>query len=217
MLAVLSSGAAVSLSPLPLADARQLLALQRVLATHPVAAPISGASQPAFRARGGGTAAGAADGELYRHPPPAGAPAELALPSPLTPAAVAGTPGAEQAQQAGEGGPGEAAAQPASPRAQQQQQQQQAEPSTPAASTAARREQQLQQLLQQQSQTEAPIDAILDADLLQSYLLLPLGQQAQLVASTGLLGATAGGGRAADMAAARLALQLNNLVAQLLL
>lgn len=206
MVAVTVGGAAVALQPLQQHQAAQLLRLQRALAQHPATSPLSGGSHAAFRVTGSSGVAGGR-GEIFRHPPPpggAGAAGAADSPpaSPLTPEQQAGGGGGLGAEPA-------AAQEPAGPGAMVVDQ-----PGGGAAAPApAATPQKQQQRGQQVAQAEPPVDAVLDGELLQHYLLLVPEQQRQLVAAAGIDRCGEGG----EAAARQLACQLSNLVAQLLL
>lgn len=212
MAAVTLGGSVLSLQPVDQADAAQLAALQRALASHPAAAPLSGGSHAAYR----GWAAGrTAVPLMFSHPLPAGAKegdaeADLLPPhSPNAAAAAAGTQAGllggalEPAAPDAEGGLG-SDAQPASGSSRSPLPASAAGPSSPPSAAAAG------------AAAGQPVDAILDAELLQQFLLLPPAVQRAVVAGMGGGGAAAG----SQLGAAELrraTQRLNNLVASLLL
>lgn len=214
MAAVTLGGSVLSLQPVDQADAAQLAALQRALASHPAAAPLSGGSHAAYR----GWAAGrTAVPLMFSHPLPAGAKegdAEADLLPPHSPNEAAGTQegllgGAlspvalEPAAPDAEGGLG-ADAQPAAGSSRSPLPASAAGPSSPPSAAAAG------------AAAGQPVDAILDAELLQQFLLLPPAVQHAVVAGMGGGGAAAG----SQLGAAelrRMTQRLNNLVASLLL
>ena len=215
--AVTLGGAVLSLLPLEQADAAQLVALQRALATHPAAAPLSGGSHAAYR----GWDAGGRQGVplAFEHPPPAGAkeggPAADAL-APASPgmaaAGAAAAAGAQEGSLARE--PAPLALEPAAPEALAEAPPAAGSGSEDAAESAGAAWSGSPHARAAAAEAAAPMDAILDAELLQEFLLLPPAEQRALVAGMGAAGA--GGGLAVpDLR--RAAQRLSNLVASLLL
>ena len=206
--AVTASGAVVALLPLPPQQAQQLLLLQRALARHPAAAPLSGGSHAAFR----GTDGSVRQQPLFRHPLPLGATAAaVAPPSPDAAAAqqelaLCFLVDGPAAPSPGAGGGGMAAARPGSAAGRA------AGQALPLLAVPPSAQQQ-----QQGQQEMAAVDAVLDADLVQHYLLLPPAEQQRLLA--GALGCGSGGlGKSGEAEGLpQLAAQLSSLVAQLLL
>jgi hypothetical protein len=206
--AVTASGAVVALLPLPPQQAQQLLLLQPALAQHPTAAPLSGGSHAAFR----GTDGSARQQPLFKHPLPLNATAAAAT------AAAPPSPDAAAAQQQlalcflvdgpaapspGAGGGGIAVQWPSSAAGRAASQ----APPFLAASPSA----------QQQRQQVAAVDAVLDADILQQYLLLPPAEQQRLLAGALACDSRAPGEGGEAEGLPQQAAQLSNLVAQLLL
>lgn len=151
---------------------------------------------------GGGSGTSAAAPPAAEAAPGAVGAADSPPASPLTPEQQAGGGGGLGAEPA-------AAQEPAGPGAMVVDQ-----PGGGAAAPApAATPQKQQQRGQQVAQAEPPVDAVLDGELLQHYLLLVPEQQRQLVAAAGIDRCGEGG----EAAARQLACQLSNLVAQLLL
>lgn len=212
LVAVTAGGSVVALQPLPQHDAAQLLALQRALAVHPAAAPISGGRHAAFRGTDG-SGGQQPVAVLFRHPPPAcggalgseaddllqqAGPDFLAPASPSAAAAQAllGSQPRRVAEHYGAEPAGGVAAAP----------DQQTGSSGASASMPATR------LAASHAPAVPPVDAILDAQLLGEFLMLPPAAQRGLVASL----ATSGSLLHADDLL-RAAARLNTLVASLLL
>lgn len=193
MVAVTAGGAVLALQPLAQRDAQQLLPLQRALAAHPATAPLSGGSHSGFRGTDGSSGQPAAP-LLFRHPPPACADAAADMLAPPSPTATAG--------QEARGGLLPVAAEPGSPELGPEEPA--GVPPSPAAPGSSSQ-------AAQAAAEEPPLDAILDAELLQQFLLLPPAEQRQLVA--GLPGGSGLDGEALRRATE----QLSNLVAALLL
>lgn len=208
MAAVTAAGGAVALLPLEASQAEQLALLQRALVQHPGAAPLSAGRFTAFRgtcANGSGPCNGGPPALAFVHPPPtAPDPAMAGL---LGPALAEAPEGSEQAAAAAAAaaaapaglgtGPGE---EPGSstPRAQRGPAAD-GRPSSGGSSSGAGQPQQAQQ---------AACGAVLDAELLQDYLLMPPAEQRSVLVAAGVVGSDG---------ASRLAAQLSNLAAQLLL
>lgn len=195
MVAVTAAGGAVALLPLETWQAERLSLLQQALLQHPAAVPLAGGSAAAFRGAGAiGGSSGGSPAVAYVHPPPPAPDPGMAdvlasLPGAPTGAASAGAAGSpsglrgEQVEGPGCSTPqrGTADGRPGSG-------------SSVAGSGQAQRTQQ------------AAPDMILDAELLQQYLLMPPAEQRHLLAAAGVAGSDG---------AAQLAAQLTNLVAQL--
>ncbi len=218
MAAVTLGGSVLSLQPVDSADAVQLAALQRALASHPATAPLSGGSHAAYR---GWEARGPAVPLTFHHPLPADAKeggAEADLQPPPSPGGAAAGP--QQGPLGSAVGP--VALEPASPEAQgapgQGAQPAGGGSSSPAPGGRAGLSSQASPAAAAGGAAAAaqPVDCILDAELLQQFLLLPPAEQRAVVAGMGGAGAAVG----SELGAAELrraAQRLNNLVASLLL
>ena len=209
MVAVTAGGGVVALQPLAQDEARQLLALQRALAAHPATAPLGGGAHAAFRGPDSGPVP--SPPLTFRHPPPPGvdptAFVDLLATPPLDTSLAAAAPAAA-ATAAGPGPfppatvPAAVAAEPAAPRPVGE-----AEAGPPGSSSTPPAV---------PAPTPAPpeVDAVLDGDLLQAFLLLPPAEQRVLLASL----ASSGGSAAIDTSDLRVAARrLTGLVARLLL
>lgn len=192
MVAVTDSGAAVTLLPLAQRHASQLQQLQQALGQHPATAPLCGGTLAAFH--------GSRQGKrLFCHPPPAAASAAAAAqpllpPSGATPNGAGGLGGGSLLVTEAAAAPdGEARPADVAP----------SQPSTPVTSPRLQ--------LPVLQPPEGQLHAVLDAELLQQYLLLSPREQRQLVAAHF---PSCDGSQAA---ACSLAIQLTNLVARLLM
>lgn len=215
MAAVTLGGSVLSLRPVNAADAAQLAALQRALASHPATTPLSGGNHAAYRGWEAGTQAAPAVPLLFRHPVPAdakegGAEAELLPPASPSGAAATAQEGLlgiamalEPAAPEAEAGPG-AEGQPAAGGG--------TSPLAAGAAGPAR----LSIAAARAATAAQPTDVILDGELLQQFLLLPPAEQRAVVAGMRSSGVAPG----SELAAAELrrsTQRLNNLVASLML